>query len=229
MRTMPLLWREVEDFEPLITTAVAMLSIEPAAEVAIRSYLIRRGAVAENVAVKLFDTETRLQQRARLGRRLLVEGEEPAALMEVRRRIGRVERVEIEVVKLLRKDREARCQSIVAVDDVIETRKRVEALALDVALVLVERFEARHVRADETILETLKEEELVFLDWTADSDARCGGADTIELSVAPAWPRQHAQKQVAQIVAARARLDRRHCSRKFSELGRIRIRVYFYP
>src|ERR1041385_5723006 len=109
--------------------------------------------------------------------------------MEVRGRAGRVERVEIEVVNLLRKDREARCHSMVFVDDVIETGKRVEALALDVALMFVECFEARHVRTDEAIFETLKEEEFVFLDWAADCDAGRGGAEAVDLTVAKAWTR----------------------------------------
>ena len=40
-----------------------MLPIEPAAEIAFGSYLIRRFAVAEDVTVKLFRAEARLQQR----------------------------------------------------------------------------------------------------------------------------------------------------------------------
>ena len=56
--------REVKDLEQLITPALAMLSIEPAAEIRSGVISIRRAAVAEDVAVKLFDAETRLQQRA---------------------------------------------------------------------------------------------------------------------------------------------------------------------
>src|SRR5262245_20651820 len=106
---MPLLRVKVENLEPLITTALAMLSIEPAAEVSIGSDFVWRAAVAEDVAVKLFDAETRLQQRARLERRLLVEREEPAALMEVCGRVRWIESIQVEVVNLLRKDRETRC------------------------------------------------------------------------------------------------------------------------
>src|SRR5690349_5953358 len=111
-----------------------MLPIEPAAEVAIGRDQIRRNAIAEDVAVKLFRAEARLQQRARLERRLFDEREKPPALMKVRGRVRRVEGVEIEVVKLLRKQREAAGQSIVRVDNVIDAGKRVEAFALDVAL-----------------------------------------------------------------------------------------------
>jgi hypothetical protein len=39
-----------------------MLTIEPTAEVSFGSDLIRRAAVAEDVAVKLLDAETLLQQ-----------------------------------------------------------------------------------------------------------------------------------------------------------------------
>src|SRR5690242_15346111 len=111
-----------------------MLSIEPAAEVAIGRDQIRRRTVAEDVAVKLFRAEARLQQCARSERRLFVEREKPAALVEVRGRVGRVESVEIEIVKLLRKQREAAGQTIVRSDDVVDTRERIEAFALDVAL-----------------------------------------------------------------------------------------------
>src|ERR1051326_6335656 len=117
------MWREVKNFQPLITPAIAMLSIEPAAEVTLRRDLVRRAAVPEDVAVKLLHAKTRLQQRARVERRLVVQSSKPATLMKVRGRVGRVESVQIEEVKLLREDRKARRQSIVVVDDVIKTRK----------------------------------------------------------------------------------------------------------
>src|SRR6185369_3972832 len=113
--------REVENLQPLIATALAMLSIEPAAKIAIRSDLVRRTAVTEDVTVKLLHTETRLQQRARFERRLIVQCDKPATLIKVRGRVRRVESVQIEEVNLLREDRKARRQSIVIVDDVIKT------------------------------------------------------------------------------------------------------------
>src|SRR5689334_20074634 len=110
--------------------------------------------------------------------------------MKVRGRVRRVKGVEIEVVKLLRKQREAAGQSIVRVDDVVDTRERVEAFALDVALCFVECFEVRNLVAHEAILDTLKKEELVFLDRTAHRDAWRGRADAEDLAVAPARPRE---------------------------------------
>src|SRR6188474_489835 len=167
--------REVENFQQLVTTTLTMLSIEPATKIPIRRDLVTRTTVAEDVAVKLLHTETRLQQRARRKRRLLIQRDKPAALMKVRGRVRRVESIQVEVVKLLRKDRKARGESIVVVDDVIETRERVETLALDVALVLRERFQTRHIRPHKSIFDTLKEEQLVFLDRAADGDSRCRG------------------------------------------------------
>src|SRR5689334_6795544 len=110
--------------------------------------------------------------------------------MKVRGRVRRVERVEIEKVELLRKHRETAGQPIVRVDDVVDAREGVEALALDVALVFVQRFEAWHVVAHEAILDALKEEELVFLDRAADSDARSGRADAVDFAVPPARTRE---------------------------------------
>src|SRR6476646_10614420 len=112
--------------------------------------------------------------------------------MKVRRRVGRVESVEIEEIKLLRKNGEAAGQAIVSVDDVVDTGKGIKALALDVALLFVECFEARHVVTHEAVFNTLKEEELVFLDRAADGDTRCSSADAEELAVTPARPRQRA-------------------------------------
>ncbi len=83
MRTTRLPRGEVKHLEQLITPALAMLPVEPAAEITLRSNLIRRAAIAEDVAVKLLDAETRLQQCARVERRLLVQSEKPAALMKV--------------------------------------------------------------------------------------------------------------------------------------------------
>src|SRR4051794_30689789 len=119
--------------------------------------------------------------------------------MEVRSRVRRIEGVQVEVVKLLRKDREARRQTIVIVDDVVETRKRIEALAFDIALVFVESFKTGHVRADETIFNTLEEKQFVFLDGTADCDPRCSSADTVDFPLAPAWSWQRSRNQVTPI------------------------------
>src|SRR5690242_3358772 len=222
------MWREVENLQPLITTTIAMLSIGPATEITIGRDLVRRTAVPEDVAVKLLHAETRLQQRARVERRLVVQSSKPAALMKVRGRVGRVKSVQIEEVKLLREDRKARRQSIVVVDDVVESRKRIKTLALDVALVLVERLETRHFGPHKSIFDTLKKEELVFLDRTPHCDARRGGADAVDLAVAEARSRQDAEKQVTKIVTTRARLDRRHGASELSKLRRIRIRMHLH-
>ena len=71
--------------------------------------------------------------------------------MEVRRRRRRIERVEIEEIKLLRENGEAARQAIVGIDDVVDARKRIEALALDVAPLFVEIFETGHVVAHEAV------------------------------------------------------------------------------
>src|ERR1044071_3364837 len=115
--------------------------------------------------------------------------------MKVRGRVGRVESVQIEEVKLLREDRKARRQSIVVVDDVIKTRKGIKTLALDIALMFVELFETRDVGPHKSILDTLKKEKLVFDNRTTDSNPRCRGADAVDPTVAEARSRQHAEKQ----------------------------------
>src|ERR1700741_1352786 len=97
-----------------------MLPVEPAPKVAVRSNLIKSGAVAEDIAVKLFRAKTRLQQCARFECRLLVKREEPATLVKVCSGVGGVEGIQIEVVDLLRKDREACSQPVVVVDDVVD-------------------------------------------------------------------------------------------------------------
>src|SRR5687767_4561182 len=62
MRAAPVERRKIVDLEQFVSTALAMLAIEPATKVSFRSDLIRRATVTENVAVKLFDAEARLQQ-----------------------------------------------------------------------------------------------------------------------------------------------------------------------
>src|SRR6185503_12101809 len=101
--------------------------------------------------------------------------------------------------------------------------ERVETLTLDIALMLCERFQTRYICPHKSIFDALKEEQLVFLDRTTDSDSRRRGADAVELSIAPARSRQHAKKQVTKIVTSRARLDRRHRTSKLSKLRRVRI------
>src|SRR6185369_6450421 len=153
------------------------------------------------------------------------ESKEPAALMKVGGRVRRIKGVQVEVVKLLRKDREAGRQSIVLVDDVVDARERVETLALNIALAIIESFQARHLSTYETIFETLEKEELVFLDWSTNGDSRRGRADAEDRAVAPARPWQHTKDEVQQVVAARACLNRRHSSRKLPKLRRVRVRV----
>src|SRR5688572_33027305 len=83
---------------------------------------------------------------------------------------------------------------------------------------LFKRFEAGDVRAHEAVLEALKEEELVFFDWTTDGDSRSCGADAKQLSIAPARSWQDAREQVAPVVAAGSCFDRRHCARELPVL-----------
>src|SRR6185436_18764943 len=97
---------------------------------------------------------------------------EPAALVEVCGCIRRIERIQIKEIKLLGKDRETGGQPVVSIYDVVEAGEGVEAFALNVSLPLVQVFQTRHISAHETIFETLKEEELVLYDRSANSDAR---------------------------------------------------------
>jgi len=52
--------------------------------------------------------------------------------------VRRVKGIEICEIQLLRKDGKACCQPVLVVDDVVDTRERVEALALDVSFVEVQ-------------------------------------------------------------------------------------------
>jgi hypothetical protein len=60
--------------------------------------------------------------------RLLGDGEERAALLDVRRRLLRVERVESGVANLLREERADEFEAVGFIDREIELRERVEIL-----------------------------------------------------------------------------------------------------
>src|SRR6185503_8541157 len=123
MRAVPLLRGETVNFEQLVTTAVAVLAIVPTAKVAARRDAVWAAAVAEDIAVILLGAKARLQQRAGLEGCLFVERDEPSALVKIRGRLDGVESVEIEVIDLLRKQREADGQTVFRVDYVIEPGK----------------------------------------------------------------------------------------------------------
>ena len=105
--TMPGRRRKVKDLEQFISPALAVLPVKPPAEISFGRNPIRRATVAKDVAVKLLNTETRLQQSAGPKRCLFVEGDEPPTLVEVCSRVRRVKGVEVKVVEFLRKDGEA--------------------------------------------------------------------------------------------------------------------------
>src|SRR5262249_40934046 len=126
MRAVPFLRREAVILEQFITTAVAVLAVVPAAKVPARGDAVRASAVAENIAVIFFRAKARLQQRAGFERGLFVERDKPSAFMKIRGRFDRVESVQIEVIDLLRKQREADGQTILRIDYIIKTRKRIE-------------------------------------------------------------------------------------------------------
>src|SRR5215831_10638513 len=123
MRALPLLRREAVNLERFITPALAMLPIVPAAEVAAGRYQVGTAAVGKDVAVVFLGAQARLQQGAGFEGRLFVQRQEPAALVKICRGLNRIESVEIEVVDLLRKQREADRQTVLRVDHIVEPRK----------------------------------------------------------------------------------------------------------
>src|ERR1043166_6101155 len=117
MRAVPLLRGEVIDLKRFVAATVAMLTIVPTAKVALRRNPVGRSAVAKNIGVKFLGAEAGLQQRAGFEGRLFVEREEPSALMSVGGRLDRIESVQVEVIKLLWKQRETYRQTVFRIDD----------------------------------------------------------------------------------------------------------------
>src|SRR5262245_26015633 len=142
--------------------------------------------------------------------------------MSIRSGLDRIESVQVEIIKLLRKQREAEGQAVLGIDDIVEPRERVEAFPLDVAR-QVEIFQAGNIVTDETVLETLKEKELVLFDGSTDGDARRRGANPENVTITQTRPRQSSRHQVAQLVTAGSRFDRCDCAGELSVLGRIGI------
>jgi hypothetical protein len=124
-----------------------------------------------------------LQQGSVLKRSLLVDGEEPPALVKIGGRLKRVEGVEIIAVNLLRKDGETDGKAVRRVEVVINARERIEALQSNIPL---RRRETLHFGSGEAIFKALEEEELVLDDWAADRHARSRRADAIDFAVAQA-------------------------------------------
>src|SRR5262245_7957177 len=116
----PLLRREIIDLQRFVAATVAMLPIVPTAEVALRRNPVGRSAVAKDIAVKFLGAEAGLQQGAGFEGRLFVEREEPSALMSVGGRLDGIESVQVEVIKLLRKQRETYRQTVFRIDDPVE-------------------------------------------------------------------------------------------------------------
>src|SRR5262249_15177084 len=222
MRAVPLMRRQIVDLQQLVPAAVTMLPIIPAAEVAAGSNHVGRATVAKDIAIVLLGAETRLQQRAGFERRLFVECQEPSALMKVGGRLNRVKGVQVEIVKLLWKERKADRETVLRINDIVEARKRIDALALDVAG-QIQIFQTRHVVAHETIFEALKEKQLVLFDWPAHRDPRRGGANAEDMTVTQTGPRQRPGQQVPQLVTAGTGLDGRHRAGEFPILSRVRI------
>src|SRR5262245_40649114 len=89
----------------------------------------------------------------------------------------------------------------------------------------MEIFETGNVIAYETIFQTLKEEQFVFFDGTADRDARRGGLDAEKVTVADAWPGQRSGHQVSQLVTAGPGFDGGNRAGELAVFGRVRIRI----
>src|SRR5690349_17761932 len=102
--------------------------------------------------------------------------------MKIRCRLNRVESVEIEIINLLRKQREADGQAILGINYIIQPRERIEAFMFDVAR-HIQIVEARNIGAHEPVFDTLKKEQLVFLDRSADRNARRRGTNAVNVTI----------------------------------------------
>src|SRR5687767_1742026 len=120
MLAAPLSSGQVVDLKPFVPATITMLPVEKTAEPALRTDSVRSHLIAVDVYVELFGTEARLQQPATPKGRLLVDREEPSALVEIRRGFEGVKRIEVVTIDLLRKNRETDRQSIGRVDVVID-------------------------------------------------------------------------------------------------------------
>ena len=115
--------------------------------------------------------------------------------MKIRSRFDRVESVEIEIIDLLRKQREAGGQTILRINYIIHTRKRIETLAFDIAG-HIQIVKTRNVRTHKAVFQTLKEEQLIFLDRTADGDTWRRGGNAVDVTIAHTGTRQRAGYQI---------------------------------
>src|SRR6185369_4777156 len=201
MRALPLVRSKIINLQEFIPPAIAMLSIVPATEIPLRRNPVRTGAVREDIAVVLLDAEAGLQQGSRLERRLFIQRQKPSALMKIGRRLDRVESIEIEVIKLLRKQRETNRGAMFRVDYIVEPGKRIEALALDVAG-QIQILQTRHVVSDKAVFEALEEKQLVFLNRAANRHAWRRGGNAVDVTVTNTRPRQCSGDQISQLVAA---------------------------